>query len=189
MINRTGQLADFVTATNGESCGQVTAGDFPDMGNDTGQRIKQGMTDAVPDHHQNQHQHDGQHAKLPLGEMVIPRALIKCLDVKLFANAGVLAQRLAERVLHSLRRLREVGVHIAAFQKLNQFCQGRMVLLIFFLNVAAGFCHFRQRCDVFKFCVMRFSLRQRCFRILQQIVFSAALLVRRIHHHARRRTA
>ncbi len=49
-------------------------------------------------------------------------ALIKCLAVQVFAHPGVIAQRLAQRVLHSPGWLGEVGIHIIAIvQKLNKF--------------------------------------------------------------------
>ncbi|CNT73121.1 Uncharacterised protein [Salmonella enterica subsp. enterica serovar Bovismorbificans] len=79
------------------------------------------MTNAEPNHHQNQHQHDRKPPQLPLRKTVVMSALIKCLAVQVFAHPGVIAQRLAQRVLHSLGWLGEVGIHIAIVQKLNKF--------------------------------------------------------------------
>ncbi len=39
--------------------------------------------------------------QLPLRKTVVMSALIKCLAVQVFAHPGVIAQRLAQRVLHS----------------------------------------------------------------------------------------
>ena len=79
------------------------------------------MTNAVPHHHQDQHQHHRQDGELPLRKLVVARAFIKCLAIEFFADAGVFALRVAESVLHSLRGLREKRIHVAAFQELHQF--------------------------------------------------------------------
>ncbi|SQB29554.1 Uncharacterised protein [Citrobacter koseri] len=172
MINGSRQFADLIAPGDGQRIGQVAAGDITNMGNHSRQRIQQGMTNAVPHHNQNQHQDNGQNTQLPLSKMVVTRALIKRLAVQFFAHASIFAQRFAKCVLHPLGWLREVGIHVAVFEELNQFRQRRMVLLVFFIHIAAGFRHLRQRIDIFEVGIMRCRLLQRAFGVFQPGRFS-----------------
>ena len=69
--------------------------------------------------------------------------------IKLAAGFSVLAERRAEGVLHSLGRLREIGVHIALLQELHQLREAGEVGLIFFIYVRARLRHCRLRGDFF----------------------------------------
>ncbi|MNV55701.1 hypothetical protein D3C71_1479430 [compost metagenome] len=104
--------------------------------------------------------------------------------ILLAAGSGVFAQRLAEGVLHPLRWLCEIGVHVAAFKELNQLRQSGCILSVFFVDVLTYLGHRRHRRDFFEGVVMFCGVGKGGSRIFQQIGFGTALLIIRVHHHA-----
>ncbi|MNE51473.1 hypothetical protein D3C80_1461050 [compost metagenome] len=101
----------------------------------------------------------------------------------LAAGGVVLFERCSEGILHSLSRLGEIRIRIAALQELNQLCQPGRVVFVFFINVKTRLLHCWLRRNLFESVVVFRRIRQRASRIFQQVCFGAALLIIGIHHH------
>ncbi|MNN60868.1 hypothetical protein D3C81_1760750 [compost metagenome] len=126
---------------------------------------------------------------MPFGKAVVVLTFVKGGVILLAAGRGVLPQRFTEGILHPLRRLGEIGVHVSALKELDKLRQPGRIGGVFFVNVLAHLYHRRQRRNLFEGVVMFCGVSQGCAGVFQQIRFRAALLVVRVHHHARRRTA
>ena len=189
MVNAVCQLGDLIAPGHGQRFGQVTAGNVTNMGDDATERVQQDMANAVPDRDQHNDQRQRQHRHLPFRKAVVILAFSKRGVIQIATDLCIFPQRRAEGVLHPLRRLREIGVHVAALQELNQLCQTGMVGVVFFVDILAHLLHRRLRGDFLKGLVMLCGIRKCRPGIFQQIGFRAALLIVGIHHHARGRAA
>ncbi len=187
MLNARGKLRHLVTPGNRNGFGQVAARNLANMVDNPCQRFEQNVTDAVPHQRDNQHHQNRQNAGLPLGHTEIAAALVPGLLCQTHVDVVIAHNGFFQRVLFALRRLREVGVHVAGFQVLHQFAQRLEVIAIALLDVARGGVNLRYiHRHGFKGVKVGIRFSQHFFRRVEQIGFRAALLVVRIHHHPRR---
>ncbi|MNC10928.1 hypothetical protein D3C75_586100 [compost metagenome] len=160
------------------------------MTNNHRQRLQQNAAHSKPHQHYYCEQRQCEAGNLPLGKVIVVSAGNIGLLVHAVIDRNVVAIFFLEGVLQTLRGLRKIGVHVAAFQIPHQLAQCLVVVLVVVINALhQGFQLRINGGNLFERGVMFLRFNEGFFGVIEQFRFCCTLPVAGIHHHAGRRAA